>query len=89
MFRQELCGGGHKDRNDKPRKQPPDTGLRGRKGGSDPDVRLSAASARHLMPRLAGYGLAVGLMAGMILLIATSVALSFSPRICPSCSSLK
>ena len=38
--------------------------LRGRSGGSNPDVRLSAASARHLMPRLVGYGLAVGLMAG-------------------------
>ena len=38
--------------------------LRGRKGGANPDVRLSAASARHLMPRLAGYGLAVGLLAG-------------------------
>ncbi|MGX7951433.1 sulfite exporter TauE/SafE family protein [Tsuneonella sp. HG249] len=38
--------------------------LRGRKGGSDPAVRLTAATARHLMPRLAGYGLAVGLMAG-------------------------
>jgi uncharacterized membrane protein YfcA len=38
--------------------------LRGRKGGADPDVRLSAESARHLLPRLAGYGLAVGLMAG-------------------------
>lgn len=38
--------------------------LRGRKGGSNPDVRLSAESARHLMPRLAGYGLTVGLMAG-------------------------
>jgi uncharacterized protein len=38
--------------------------LRGRSGGSNPNVRLSAASARHLMPRLVGYGLAVGLMAG-------------------------
>ena len=39
MFRQELCGGGHKDRNDKPRKQPPDTGLRGRKGGDQGKAR--------------------------------------------------
>lgn len=38
--------------------------LRGRKGGANPDVRLTAESARYLMPRLAGYGLAVGLMAG-------------------------
>ncbi|MFN6933686.1 MAG: sulfite exporter TauE/SafE family protein [Tsuneonella sp.] len=38
--------------------------LRGRKGGANPDVRLSAESARYLLPRLAGYGLAVGLLAG-------------------------
>lgn len=38
--------------------------LRGRKGGANPDVRLSAESARFLLPRLAGYSLAVGLMAG-------------------------
>lgn len=38
--------------------------LRGRKGGANPDVRLSAESARYLLPRLAGYGLTVGLLAG-------------------------
>ncbi|MEZ5681277.1 MAG: sulfite exporter TauE/SafE family protein [Erythrobacter sp.] len=38
--------------------------IRGRKGGSDPDVRLDAASARRLLPRLVGLGLAVGLLAG-------------------------
>jgi uncharacterized membrane protein YfcA len=38
--------------------------LRGRKSGGNPDVRLNAESARHLLPRLAAYGLAVGLLAG-------------------------
>ena len=38
--------------------------LRKRRGGANPDVRLSAQSARFLLPRLLGYGLAVGLMAG-------------------------
>lgn len=38
--------------------------LRGRSAGANPDVRLSASSARALLPRLAGYGLAVGLLAG-------------------------
>jgi uncharacterized protein len=38
--------------------------LRGRKGGSNPGVHLDASSARHLLPRLVGYGLAVGLLAG-------------------------
>ena len=38
--------------------------LRGRKTGGNPDVRLNAESARHLLPRLAAYGLGVGLLAG-------------------------
>ncbi len=38
--------------------------LRGRKGGAKPDVHLDRTSARHLLPRLVGYGLAVGLLAG-------------------------
>jgi uncharacterized membrane protein YfcA len=38
--------------------------LRGRKGGANPDVHLDASSARFLLPRLGGYGLAVGLLAG-------------------------
>ena len=38
--------------------------LRGRSAGANPDVRLSAESARALLPRLGGYGLAVGLLAG-------------------------
>ncbi len=38
--------------------------LRGRKSGGNPDVRLNAASAPHLLPRLAAYGLGVGLLAG-------------------------
>ncbi|ANY18791.1 Sulfite exporter TauE/SafE [Tsuneonella dongtanensis] len=38
--------------------------LRGRKGGANPDVRLTRESASYLFPRLAGYGLAVGLLAG-------------------------
>lgn len=38
--------------------------LRKRRGGANPDVRLSAQSARFLLPRLLGYGVAVGLMAG-------------------------
>lgn len=38
--------------------------LRGRKAGSNPDVHLDSSSARHLLPRLTGYGLAVGLLAG-------------------------
>ena len=38
--------------------------LRGRNGGSNPGVHLDASSARHLLPRLVGYGLAVGLLAG-------------------------
>ncbi|WP_120716669.1 sulfite exporter TauE/SafE family protein [Tsuneonella amylolytica] len=38
--------------------------LRGRKGGGDPDVHLDRSTARHLLPRLAAAGLAVGLLAG-------------------------
>ena len=38
--------------------------IRGRKGGSDPDVHLDASSARRLLPRLVAMGLAVGLLAG-------------------------
>ena len=38
--------------------------IRGRKGGEDPGVHLDAGSARRLMPRLVGLGLAVGLLAG-------------------------
>ncbi|GGE02015.1 UPF0721 transmembrane protein [Tsuneonella deserti] len=38
--------------------------LRGRKTGGNPDVRLNTESARHLLPRLAAYGLGVGLLAG-------------------------
>lgn len=38
--------------------------LRGRTAGSNPDVHLDMGSARHLMPRLAGLGFVVGLLAG-------------------------
>jgi uncharacterized membrane protein YfcA len=35
-----------------------------RKGGGDPDVHLSWATARSLMPSLVGYGLLVGALSG-------------------------
>jgi uncharacterized membrane protein YfcA len=38
--------------------------LRGRKAGEAPDVRLTRASAPLLLPRLIGFGFAVGLLAG-------------------------
>lgn len=38
--------------------------LRGRRGGANPAVRLSSDSAGFLLPRLSGYGLAVGALAG-------------------------
>ncbi len=38
--------------------------LKKRAGGGDPAVRLTATSARRLMPMLAGTGFAVGLLAG-------------------------
>ena len=38
--------------------------IRGRKAGSNPDVHLDAGSARQLLPKLVGLGLAVGLLAG-------------------------
>ena len=38
--------------------------LRKRAGGGDPAVRLTATSARRLMPMLVGTGFAVGLLAG-------------------------
>lgn len=38
--------------------------LRARRGGSDPDVRLSLATAPRLLPALAGYGFVVGALSG-------------------------
>ena len=38
--------------------------LRPRRGGHDPDVRLTRASAARLLPPLAGTGLAVGALSG-------------------------
>lgn len=38
--------------------------LRKRKGEIDPDVRLTRANARRMLPRLGGAGLLVGLLAG-------------------------
>lgn len=38
--------------------------LRPRKGGAQPDVRLTAMSARRLLPALIGFGLAVGMLSG-------------------------
>ena len=38
--------------------------LRGRRNGGDPDVVLTMASARRLMPALVGYGFAVGVLSG-------------------------
>lgn len=38
--------------------------LRRRKGGGDPDVKLTLESARRLLPALAAYGFAVGLLSG-------------------------
>lgn len=38
--------------------------LRGRKGGENPDVRLSWDSAKTLLPSLVAYGFVVGLLSG-------------------------
>jgi uncharacterized membrane protein YfcA len=38
--------------------------LRGKTAGSNPDVHLDRSSARNLLPRLAGLGFLVGLLAG-------------------------
>ncbi len=38
--------------------------LRPRRGGSDPDVKLTWESARRLLPWLVGYGLLVGALSG-------------------------
>jgi uncharacterized membrane protein YfcA len=38
--------------------------LRRRKGGGDPDVKLTMESARRLLPALAGYGFLVGILSG-------------------------
>jgi hypothetical protein len=38
--------------------------LRPRKSSGDPEVRLTRATARHLLPRLIGIGFAVGTLSG-------------------------